>query len=126
MFNSCVCKNILNLLFPSLLGCLFCRKQYDEPCPLHGLSYASRQDKSFHTSKAITSLPREVCLCKSSVPGAEFGVCTRRHIPAGTWIGPFEGKRVQPSDVKAGMDTSFMWEVGAHCSEIKIAGAYDK
>ena len=70
----------------------------------------------------MTSLPREVCLCRSSVPGAEFGVCTRRHIPAGTWIGPFEGKRVQPSNVKAGMDTSFMWEVGAHYSEIKISG----
>ena len=68
----------------------------------------------------MRSLPPEVCLCRSSVPGAEFGVCTRRHIPAETWIGPFEGKRVQPADVKAGMDTSFMWEVSGHYSEITI------
>lgn len=110
-------SDVFNLSFPSFfLGCLLCRKQSAEPCPLHGLTYASRQDNGFHTSKAMRSLPQEVCLCRSSVPGAEFGVCTRRHIPAGTWIGPFEGKRVRPGDVKAGMDTSFMWEVGSHYS----------
>ena len=73
----------------------------------------------------MRSLPEEVCLCRSSVPGAEFGVCTRRHIPAGAWIGPFEGKRVHPNDVKAGMDTSFMWEVSGQYSKIKISGAHD-
>ena len=66
----------------------------------------------------MRSLPQEVCLCRSSVPGAELGVCTRRRIPAETWIGPYEGKRVQPSDVKAGMDTSFMWEVSAAIIQI--------
>ena len=111
--------------FCFVLGCLFCRRQYAEPCPLHGLSYASRKDSRFHTSKAMRSLPQEVSLCRSSVPGAEFGVCTRRHIPAGTWIGPFEGKRLQPDDVKTDMDTSFMWEVRGHCSEIKISGTHD-
>lgn len=108
-------KNVFKLSFTSLfLGCLLCRKKYTTPCPLHGLSYASTEDNGFHGSKAVRSLPPEVCLCRSSVPGAELGVCTRRHIPLGTWIGPFEGKRVRPGDVKPGMDTSFMWEVRGH------------
>lgn len=108
-------KNVFKLSFNSLLlGCHLCRKKYATPCPLHGLSYASTEDNGFHRSKALRSLPPEVCLCRSSVPGAELGVCTRRHIPIGTWIGPFEGKRVRPDDVKPGMDTSFMWEVRGH------------
>lgn len=94
-----------------LSGCLLCRKQYTEPCPSHGLRYSSKEDNDFQRSRALSSLPPEVCLCVSSIPGAGFGVCTREHIPAGTWIGPFEGKRVQLDDVKPGTDSSYMWEV---------------
>ena len=97
----------------SSLGCLLCRKHFSEQCPSHGLSYASKEDSDFQQSRAVNSLPPEVSLCMSSIPGAGFGVCTRKHIPEGTWVGPFEGKRVQPDNVKPGIDTSFMWEVAA-------------
>ena len=97
-----------------LSACLLCRKQFTEHCPLHGLRYATKEDSDFQRSRAFSSLPPEVCLCVSSIPGAGFGVCTREHIPAGTWVGPFEGKRVQLDDVKPGTDTSYMWEV---CSD---------
>lgn len=60
----------------------------------------------------MKSLPPEVSLCRSSIPGTGLGVCTRKHIPAGTCIGPFEGRRIRPEEVKPGMDTSYMWEVG--------------
>lgn len=98
----------------SSLGCLLCRKRFSEQCPSHGLSYTLKEDSDFQQRRAITSLPPEVSLCMSSIPGAGFGVCTKKHISEGTWIGPFEGKRVQPDNVKPGIDTSFMWEVSAY------------
>ena len=56
--------------------------------------------------------PDEVRLCKSSVPGAEFGVCAAQPIPPGTWIGPYEGQVVRQEDLREGAHNSFMWEVG--------------
>jgi len=91
---------------------VFCRKQHTEPCSSHGSSYASNEGIDFQRSKAVSSLPPEVCLCVSSIPGTGLGACTRKHIPVGTWIGPYEGKLVRPNDVKPGTDMSFMWEVG--------------
>ena len=60
---------------------------------------------------AVASFPDEVTLCLSSIPGTNFGVCAKQHIPVGTWIGPYEGKRVTINDVTADMNTSHMWEV---------------
>lgn len=74
--------------------------------------------KALQESRAVRSLPPEVSFCRSSVPGTELGVSTRKHLPAGTWIGPFEGRRIRPEEVKLGMDTSYMWEVGVYCFTI--------
>lgn len=32
-------------------------------------------------------------------------------IPEGTWMGPYQGTLVLPSDVTSEVDTSYMWEV---------------
>lgn len=97
---------------PFFSVCLLCKKEYSEPCPLHGLGHAIVDNKRLQGSRAMKSLPPEVSLCRSSIPGTGLGVCTRKHIPAGTCIGPFEGRRIRPEEVKLGMDTSYMWEVG--------------
>lgn len=62
-------------------------------------------------SYAVASFPDEVTLCLSSIPGTNFGVCAKQHIPVGTWIGPYEGKRISIDDVTVDMNTSHMWEV---------------
>ncbi|KAJ7339650.1 Putative histone-lysine N-methyltransferase prdm6 [Desmophyllum pertusum] len=62
-------------------------------------------------SHAVASFPDEVKLCVSGTPGAGYGVCAKQHIPVGTWIGPYEGKRISINDVTAEMDTSYMWEI---------------
>lgn len=67
-----------------------------------------------------------MCLCVSSIPDAGFGVCTRKHISAGTWIGPFEGKRVRPDDVKPGADMSYMWEVGGDFFSLYFRFLYER
>ncbi|PFX21563.1 putative histone-lysine N-methyltransferase PRDM6 [Stylophora pistillata] len=54
--------------------------------------------------------PDEVKLCKSSVPGAEFGVCAAQPIPPGTWIGPYEGQVVRCDELREGVHNSYMWE----------------
>lgn len=55
--------------------------------------------------------PDEVRLCKSSVPGAKYGVCAAQPIPPGTWIGPYEGQVVRREELREGIHNSFMWEV---------------
>lgn len=55
--------------------------------------------------------PDEVRLCKSSVPGAKYGVCAAQPIPPGTWIGPYEGQVVMQEELREGVHNSFMWEV---------------
>lgn len=97
---------------------LLCKIEYSVPCPLHGLHHSMLTHKALQESRAVRSLPPEVSFCRSSVPGTELGVSTRKHLPAGTWIGPFEGRRIRPEEVKLGMDTSYMWEVGVYCFTI--------
>ena len=74
-------------------------KQPSQPLPGERLSYA------------VKSLPPECMLGVSNSTGEEYGVYTNQLIPTGTWIGPFEGKRIRPCDVTQHMDTSHMWEV---------------
>lgn len=62
-------------------------------------------------SYAVATFPDEVTLCLSSIPGTTFGVCAKQHIPVGTWIGPYEGKRVPVDQVSVEVNTSHMWEV---------------
>ena len=62
-------------------------------------------------SYAVKSLPPECKLGVSNSAGEGHGVYTSQPIPTGTWIGPFEGRRIRPCDVTQHMDTSHMWEV---------------
>lgn len=61
---------------------------------------------------SIMSFPNDVQLCLSSIPGHKFGVCSKEHMPAGTWIGPYEGNRVSPGALKReAVNSGFCWEV---------------
>lgn len=60
---------------------------------------------------AIRSFPDEVQLCVSSIPGASYGVCAKEHIPLGTWIGPYEGKRITSQQLTPQIDSEHLWEV---------------
>lgn len=80
-------------------GACHMHKQPSQPLPGERLSYA------------VKSLPPECMLGVSNSAGEEYGVYTNQLIPTGTWIGPFEGKRIRPCDVTQHMDTSHMWEV---------------
>ena len=62
-------------------------------------------------TNAIRSFPDEVQLCMSSIPGASYGVCAKEHIPLGTWIGPYEGRRITPQRLTPDIDSSYLWEV---------------
>lgn len=84
------------------------------------------EEDNGHTEKAntkrcyaIASFPEEVTLCKSSIPGTNYGVCAKQHIPMGTWIGPYEGRRVTVDDVKTDMNMSHMWEVRCRLRNLK-------
>lgn len=79
-------------------------------CPQHKHEKtASQQTSQFPL--ALRSLPPEVGLCTSSIPGAGYGICAKRTIPVGAWIGPYEGKCLKPEELSLSTDTSYMWEV---------------
>ena len=59
----------------------------------------------------MKSFPDVVQLCKSSIPGKKYGVAAKQHIPVGTWIGPYEGKRINPYELNPNLDSSYLWEV---------------
>lgn len=82
--------------------------------PLHSLRKLvnAGQSHSPLENGSILKFPDEVCLCTSSIPCVGYGVCARKRIPAGTWIGPYEGKLVRPEDIKVETETEYMWEVG--------------
>ena len=102
--------------FP-FLGCDICNEKHDGECPMHGPLHSLRklvsagQSHSPLENGSILKFPDEVCLCTSSIPCVGYGVCARKRIPAGTWIGPYEGKLVRPEDIKAETETEYMWEV---------------
>ncbi|EQB78809.1 hypothetical protein CB1_001178004 [Camelus ferus] len=60
----------------------------------------------------LRDLPREVCLCTSTVPGLAYGICAAQRIQQGTWIGPFQGVLLPPEKVQAGAvrNTQHLWE----------------
>lgn len=90
-------------------ACEFCQKMPQGRCPMHKTS--SQTQTSGAVPYAIKSLPPECRLCPSSAAGEGYGVYTNQNIPLGTWIGPYEGRRVRPCDVTPNMDTSHMWEI---------------
>jgi len=92
--------------------CRTCNKVYNIRCPIHSshntpdLSYPGDWD-----SYAMKSFPDVVQLCKSSIPGKKYGVAAKQHIPVGTWIGPYEGKQINPDEINPNMDSSYLWEI---------------
>lgn len=75
-------------------------------CPNH-----KHENTANQLPLALRSLPREVELCASSIPGTGFGICAKRAFPVGAWIGPYEGTFVKPEELSSVKDTTYMWEV---------------
>ena len=60
---------------------------------------------------AVLSFPSEVQMCTSSIPGFSYGVSAKQPFPVGTWIGPYEGRRIRAEDMTVNTDTDYVWEV---------------
>ncbi|XP_032218766.2 putative histone-lysine N-methyltransferase PRDM6 [Nematostella vectensis] len=100
----------LKPLEPLDLKAIRCKRRRDSESSIDGTVPV----KSPRSSPPLAAFvfPDEVRLCKSSIPGAKFGVCAAHPIPPGTWIGPFEGQIVTREEViKRELDTSYMWEI---------------
>ncbi|XP_032239603.1 putative histone-lysine N-methyltransferase PRDM6 [Nematostella vectensis] len=93
--------------------CEICRGEPKRECPHHGPAVFPRRATypSIQMTYAVSSFPDEVQLCRSSVSGAGYGVSAKQHIPVGTWIGPYEGRRIKPEEVTSDSDTTYMWEI---------------
>ncbi|XP_051508641.1 putative histone-lysine N-methyltransferase PRDM6 isoform X4 [Myxocyprinus asiaticus] len=103
--------------------CDMCADNRNGECPMHGPLHSLR--RLVGTSSAsvamappevpewLRDLPREVCLCTSTVPGLGYGICAAQRIPQGTWIGPFQGVPLSLDKVQSGSvrNTQHLWEI---------------
>ncbi|XP_078533499.1 putative histone-lysine N-methyltransferase PRDM6 isoform X1 [Lissotriton helveticus] len=103
--------------------CDMCADNRNGECPMHGPLHSLRRLVGTSSSAAaapppeipewLRDLPREVCLCTSTVPGLAYGICAAQRIQQGTWIGPFQGVLLSPDKVQAGAtrNTQHLWEI---------------
>ncbi|XP_065829000.1 putative histone-lysine N-methyltransferase PRDM6 isoform X2 [Oscarella lobularis] len=68
-------------------------------------------DQGGRVDSSKVYFPKEVSLCRSSLPGDVYGVYTKLVIPAGTWMGPFQGSPVLFNQLMVDSKIDMMWEV---------------
>ncbi|XP_053726683.1 putative histone-lysine N-methyltransferase PRDM6 isoform X1 [Synchiropus splendidus] len=103
--------------------CDMCADNRNGECPMHGPLHSLRRLVGTSSTAApvtlpdvpdwLRDLPREVCLCTSTVPGLGYGICAAQRIPQGTWIGPFQGVPLILDKLQAGAmkNTRHLWEI---------------
>ncbi|XP_030625636.1 putative histone-lysine N-methyltransferase PRDM6 [Chanos chanos] len=103
--------------------CDMCADNRNGECPMHGPLHSLRRLVGTSSASAavpppevpewLRDLPREVCLCTSTVPGLGYGICAAQRIPQGTWIGPFQGVPLLLEKVQSGAvrNTRHLWEI---------------
>ncbi|KAJ8285255.1 hypothetical protein GJAV_G00024700 [Gymnothorax javanicus] len=104
--------------------CDMCADNRNGECPMHGPLHSLRRLVGTSSVSAalpppevpdwLRDLPREVCLCTSTVPGLGYGICAAQRIPQGTWIGPFQGVPLPLDKAPAGgppRNTRHLWEI---------------
>uniref|UniRef100_A0A3B5MMP3 Putative histone-lysine N-methyltransferase PRDM6 n=1 Tax=Xiphophorus couchianus TaxID=32473 RepID=A0A3B5MMP3_9TELE len=103
--------------------CDMCADNRNGECPMHGPLHSLRRLVGTSSTAApvplpdvpdwLRDLPREVCLCTSTVPGLGYGICAAQRIPQGTWIGPFQGVPLLVDRLHSGAvrNTRHLWEI---------------
>ncbi|XP_057305592.1 PR domain zinc finger protein 15-like [Hydractinia symbiolongicarpus] len=96
--------------------CDMCQEIRFGECPQHDGPLPSLPSLTLSGPKsyAVSTFPDEVGLCISTLPLAGYGVFAKQFIPMGTWIGPYEGKKIAVEDglkqISQG-DAPFLWEI---------------
>ncbi|XP_062854381.1 putative histone-lysine N-methyltransferase PRDM6 [Trichomycterus rosablanca] len=103
--------------------CDMCADNRNGECPMHGPLHSLRRLVGTSSTSStvpppevpewLRDLPREVCLCTSTVPGLGYGICAAQRIPQGTWIGPFQGVPLLLDKLHIGAvrNTRHLWEI---------------
>ncbi|KAK3908681.1 Histone-lysine N-methyltransferase PRDM9 [Frankliniella fusca] len=90
------------------LFCDECQKEWEGDCPEHGpLEVVADTEVAVgHPERALLTVPRQLVVELSKIPGAGRGVWTREAVPQRVRFGPYEGD-VAPSS----KETGYGWEI---------------
>ncbi|KAE8737249.1 hypothetical protein FOCC_FOCC017288, partial [Frankliniella occidentalis] len=99
------------------LFCDDCQKEWDGDCPVHGALeiIADTEVAVGHPERALLTVPPQLVIEASKIPGAGRGVWTRQAVPRRVRFGPYEG-----DNVPANKETGYGWEIhrggkATHC-----------
>ncbi|KAK3930756.1 Histone-lysine N-methyltransferase PRDM9, partial [Frankliniella fusca] len=90
------------------LFCDDCQKEWEGDCPEHGpLEVVADTEVAVgHPERAMLTVPRQLVVELSKIPGAGRGVWTREAVPRRVRFGPYEGDVAPPSK-----ETGYGWEI---------------
>lgn len=81
---------------------------YDVESNKSRVKFAEREPTRYMT---LISLPEQVFIGSSSIPGIKLGVFTNCWIKEGTHMGPFTGHILKRDEINYNVDNNLMWEV---------------
>ncbi|XP_052125522.1 histone-lysine N-methyltransferase PRDM9-like isoform X4 [Frankliniella occidentalis] len=91
-----------------VIFCDDCQKDWPGDCPEHGplLVIADTEVAVGRPDRALLTVPPQLVVLVSKIPGAGLGVWTRQAVPRRVRFGPYEGDTV-PAD----QETGYGWEI---------------
>ncbi|XP_052132856.1 histone-lysine N-methyltransferase PRDM7-like, partial [Frankliniella occidentalis] len=99
------------------LFCDDCQKEWEGDCPVHGALevIADTEVPVGHPERALLTVPPQLAIEVSKIPGAGRGVWTRQAVPRRVRFGPYEG-----DNAPTNKETGYGWEIrregkATHC-----------
>ncbi|KAE8748173.1 hypothetical protein FOCC_FOCC005176 [Frankliniella occidentalis] len=103
--------------YDDFLFCDDCEEEFEGDCPVHGALeiIADTEVAVGHPERALLTVPPQLVIEASKIPGAGRGVWTKQAVPRRVRFGPYEG-----DNVPANKETGYGWEIrregkATHC-----------
>ncbi|PSN56705.1 PR domain zinc finger protein 4, partial [Blattella germanica] len=106
--------------------CDDCEHEWEGDCPVHGpleiVEDVKVPQNPLDLTRASRTVPKQLCIAQSRIPGAGHGVWTRVPLAKGMRFGPYEGALVEPNNTNG-----YSWQIRrnrrpSHCVDAMHCG----